>query len=269
MAFGGLESKLIEFGRFWRFVWQVMINPLIVPRQGRRDMARSRLWAQLFDIGTKSVPVLMVTGAFVGMTLAVQSYSQLKGVGLQDRIGVLINLTVVKELGPVLAAVMLSGLVGGALTAELGTMKVTEQIDAIRVMGADPIRHLVWPRFLACFLLTPILTIYADIMGVIGGYMVSVWHFGVNSEAYWHFSAGGVEKWDIFVGIFKSFFFGASIALISCYEGFHCARGAKGVGRACTEAFVYSFIAILFLNFILAVVTRTIYETLWDVKLLI
>ena len=265
----GFTSSMIEFGRFWRFVWQVLINPIVFPRQGRAAMARSRLWSQMFEIGTKSVPVLMITGAFVGMTLAVQSYSQLKGLGLQDRIGVLINLTVVKELGPVLAAVMLAGLVGGALTAELGTMKVTEQIDAIRTMGADPIRHLVWPRFLACLFLTPVLTIYADIMGVIGGYLVSVWHFGVNSEAYWHFSADAVEKWDIFVGISKSFFFGASIALISCYKGFNCQRGAKGVGRACTEAFVYSFIAILFLNFILAVITRSIYETFWDVKILL
>lgn len=223
----------------------------------------------MFEIGTKSVPVLMVTGAFVGMTLAVQSYTQFKGLGLQDRIGVLINLTVVKELGPVLAAVMMAGRVGGALTAELGTMKVTEQIDAIGAMGADPVRYLVWPRFAACLLLTPILTIYTDIMGVIGGYIVSVFYFDINSEAYWFFSADGVENWDIFVGVSKSFFFGASIALISCFKGFNCQRGARGVGRACTEAFVYSFIAILFLNFILAIVTRAIYDTLWDVKMLL
>jgi len=232
-------------------------------------MARSRLWAQMFEIGTKSVPVLMITGAFVGMTLAVQTFSQLEGVGLQDRIGVLVNLTVVKELGPVLAAVMLAGRVGGALTAELGTMRVTEQIDAIRALGANPMHYLVWPRFLACILLTPILTIYTDIMGVLGGYLVSVWHFGVNSEAYWSFSADAVEKWDLFVGVSKSVFFGASIALISCFKGFNCEHGARGVGKACTEAFVYSFIAILSLNFVLAVITRALYETFWEAKSLI
>ena len=260
---------LIGFGRFCRFIWQVLTFFVAMPRQGRAVMARSRLWAQMFEIGFKSAPVLMITGAFVGMTLAVQSYAQLKGVGLQSRIGVLINLTVVKELGPVLAAVMMAGRVGGALTAELGTMRVTEQIDAVRAMGSDPIRYLVWPRFLACVLLAPILTIYTDIMGVIGGYVVSVWHFGVNSEAYWSFSADGVEKWDLLVGIFKSVFFGASIALISCFKGFNCERGARGVGKACTEAFVYSFIAILFLNFLLAVFTRSLYETFWEVKILI
>jgi len=265
----GILFVLDEFGQFSRFVWQVLRFPFTWSRQGRAVMARSRLWAQMFEIGTKSVPVLMITGAFVGMTLAVQTFSQLEGVGLQDRIGVLVNLTVVKELGPVLAAVMLAGRVGGALTAELGTMRVTEQIDAIRALGANPMHYLVWPRFLACILLTPILTIYTDIMGVLGGYLVSVWHFGVNSEAYWSFSADAVEKWDLFVGVSKSVFFGASIALISCFKGFNCEHGARGVGKACTEAFVYSFIAILSLNFVLAVITRALYETFWEAKSLI
>jgi phospholipid/cholesterol/gamma-HCH transport system permease protein len=223
----------------------------------------------MFEIGTKSVPVIMITGAFVGMTLAVQSYSQLKGVGLQDRMGTLINLAVVKGLGPVLAALMLAGRVGGALTAELGTMHVTEQIDALRAMGTDPIKHLVVPRFLACMLLTPFLTVYADCMGMLGGYVISVWHFGINSEAYWYFSASGVEKWDVFVGLTKGVFFGASIALISCFKGFHCGRGAQGVGRACTEAFVYSFISILILYFAFTVIFKALYETFWELEILI
>lgn len=264
-----LVAMLVEFGNFWRFVWGVAANWIVFPRQGKATAARARIWVQMYEIGTKSVPVLMITGAFVGMTLAVQSYSQLEGLGLQDRLGVLINLTVVKELGPVLAAIMLAGRVGGALTAELGTMRVTEQIDAIRAMGTDPVRYLVWPRFLACVLLTPVLTVYTDIMGVLGGYFISVWHFGVNSQAYWYFSAEGVENWDILVGVLKSVFFGAAIALISCFKGFNCTQGAQGVGRACTEAFVYSFIAILTLDFILAVITRALYETFWEVRILI
>jgi len=264
-----LASTLAETGRFWRFMWQVIRDPIITPRQARPSLARSRIWAQMYEIGIRSVPVVMVTGAFVAMTLAVQSYSQLRGLGMEERLGSLINISVVKELGPVLAAFMLAGRVGGALTAELGTMKVTEQIDAVQAMGADPIRYLVWPRFLACVLLTPFLTIYADFMGVIGGYAISVWHFGINSEAYWRFSADMVEKWDISVGIIKSVFFGASIAMISCYKGFHCQQGARGVGRACTEAFVSSFIAILFLDLILVMVSKAVYETLWEVKSLI
>lgn len=261
--------RLAGFGRFWRFSIAVLYSPVGFPRQASKGGARSRTLVQMYEIGIKSVPVVAITGAFVAMTLAVQSYSQLKGMGLQDRLGSLINISVVKELGPVLTAFMLAGRVGGALTAELGTMKVTEQIDAVRVMGADPINHIVWPRFLACLLLTPILTIYADLMGVLGGYAISVWHFHINSEAYWRFSANIVEKWDIFVGLSKGIFFGASIALISCFKGFNCDHGAKGVGRACTEAFVYSFIAILALNFVLAIIYKAIYETIWDVQLLV
>ncbi|MCK4627566.1 MAG: ABC transporter permease, partial [Sedimentisphaerales bacterium] len=260
---------LIDFGMFWRFVWQVLINPFQITHQGRARMARNRLWVQMYEIGVKSVPVIVITGAFVAMTLAVQSYAQLKNMGVEDRLGSLINISVVKELGPVLAAFMLAGRIGGALTAELGTMRVTEQIDAIRALGSDPVRYLVWPRFLACVFLTPILTIYADVMGVFGGYAISVWHFQINSDAYWQFSANIVEKWDIFVGIGKGFFFGAGIALISCYKGFNCDRGAHGVGRACTEAFVSSFLAILVLNFVLAVISKAIYATFWEFKLMI
>ena len=264
-----LLVMLGEFGLFWQFVVQFVVSWIMLPRTGRAVERRGRVWSQMFEIGAKSVPVIMITGAFVGMTLAVQSYNQLRGVGLQDRMGTLINLAVVKGLGPVLAALMLAGRVGGALTAELGTMHVTEQIDALRVMGTDPIRHLVVPRFLACVVLTPFLTVYADCMGILGGYIISVWHFGINSEAYWQFSASGVEKWDVFVGLAEGIFFGASIALISCFKGFNCGRGAHGVGKACTEAFVYSFISILVLYFAFTIIFKTLYEIFWEIKSLI
>jgi phospholipid/cholesterol/gamma-HCH transport system permease protein len=220
-------------------------------------------------IGVRSVPVVMITGAFVGMTLAVQAFDQLAGMGLEEHLGVLINISVVKELGPVLAAVMLAGRIGGALTAELGTMNVTEQIDAIRSMGTDPIRYLAAPRVLACLLLTPFLIIYADLMGIIGGYFVSVVQFGINSRAYWSFSASGVELWDVAIGVIKGFFFGVAIAVISCYKGFTCKEGAHGVGQACTEAFVTSFISILALDFALAVIFKSIYNTFWPIKSLV
>jgi phospholipid/cholesterol/gamma-HCH transport system permease protein len=224
-------------------------------------------------IGVRSVPIVMITGAFVGMILAVQAYDQLASLGLEEHLGVLINISVVKELGPVLAAVMLAGRVGGALTAELGTMNVTEQIDAVRSMGTDPIRYLVAPRVLACLLLTPALIIYADLLGVLGGFFVSVPRppigFGINSTAYWNFSASGVELWDVSVGVIKGFFFGGAIAVISCYKGFTCKEGAHGVGQACTEAFVASFISILALDYGLAVIFKGIYNTFWPVKSLI
>jgi phospholipid/cholesterol/gamma-HCH transport system permease protein len=217
-------------------------------------------------IGVCSVPVVMITGAFIGMLLALQMYGQLAGMNLEEHLGVLINVSVVKELGPVLAAIMLAGRVGGALTAELGTMNVTEQIDAVRSMGTDPIRYLVAPRVLACLLLTPLLIIYADLMGTVGGYFVSCIQLKINSQAYWNFSASGVELWDVVIGIIKGFFFGAAIAVISCYKGFTCKEGAQGVGQACTDAFVASFISILALDYALAVISNAIYYTFWPLK---
>jgi phospholipid/cholesterol/gamma-HCH transport system permease protein len=253
-------------GRFARFAWRAV---KISCRSCTIGGTYPLVCTQMQIIGVLSVPVIMITGAFVGMTLAIQAYDQLAGMGLQEHLGVLINISVVKELGPVLAAVMLAGRIGGALTAELGTMKVTEQIDAVNSMGVDPVRYLVAPRFLACLLLTPLLIIYADLMGIVGGYFVSVIQLGINARAYWSFSAAGVELWDVSIGVIKGVFFGAAIAAISCYKGFTCREGARGVGQACTEAFVASFISILALDFGLAVISKAIYNTLWPLKSLV
>ena len=267
---GAMGMRAVEavtnVGRFGRFAWR---SALASSRSMGTKDTYPLIWVQMLIIGVRSVPVIMITGAFVGMTLAVQAYDQLAGMGLEEHLGVLINISVVKELGPVLAAVMLAGRIGGALTAELGTMHVTEQIDAVKSMGTDPIEYLVVPRFLACLLLTPILIIYADLMGILGGYFISVIQLGINSQAYWSFSATGVDLWDVCVGVVKGFFFGAAISAVSCYKGFTCKEGAKGVGQACTEAFVASFIAILAMDYVLAVVAKNIYNMFWPVKSLI
>jgi phospholipid/cholesterol/gamma-HCH transport system permease protein len=252
-----------DTGSFARFCFKAINGSFrILMRAGQWPL----VWAQMHAIGVRSVPVIMITGAFVGMVLAIQAYDQLAGMGLEERLGVLINIAVVKELGPVLAAVMLAGRVGGALTAELGTMNVTEQIAAVESMGTDPVRHLVVPRLIACLLLTPFLIIYADLLGILGGYFVSVIQLGINSRAYWDFSAQGVELWDVSTGVLKGLFFGGAIALISCYKGFTCKEGAHGVGEACTEAFVGSFISILALNFIFAVIMKAVYSTFWSIE---
>ncbi len=217
----------------------------------------------MYEVGVRSVPVVCVTGAFIGMVMSIESHATFKAIGQEARLGSVINLSVVKQIGPVLAAVMLAGRVGGALTAELGTMNVTEQLDAMRVMGADPIRYLVVPRFLACVLLTPILTIYSDLLGVLGGYFLSVYYLGVAEVPYWQYSAQAIETWQIMEGIFKSVFFGAAIGLISCYKGFNSGAGASGVGRACTESFVASFMAIIVLNFFFARLLQNLYAGLY------
>ena len=249
-----------RFARFWARSTVCCFASLVQPK------SYPLIWNQMNLIGVHSVPVIMITGAFVGMVLAVNAYDQLAGMGLEERLGVLINVSVVKELGPVLAAVMLAGRVGGALTAEIGTMNVTEQISAVKSMGSDPIKHLVAPRVLACLLLTPFLIMYADLLGILGGYFVSVIQLKINSAAYWEYSAEGVELWDVNLGVVKGFFFGGVIAIISCYKGFTCREGAQGVGEACTEAFVGSFISILALNFIFALVAKSIYNTFWTLQ---
>jgi phospholipid/cholesterol/gamma-HCH transport system permease protein len=263
---GSVIESIKNCGRFSRFQLASMLASC---RACFRPATYPLILTQMLAIGVRSVPVVMITGAFVGMVLAIQAYDQLAGLGIEEHLGVLINLSVVKELGPVLAAVMLAGRVGGALTAELGTMNVTEQILAVRSMGTDPIRYLVAPRMIACLLLTPFLIVYADFLGMLGGYLISVPYLGINSVAYWDFSASGVEMWDITIGIIKGFAFGAAIAGVSCYKGFHCKEGAQGVGQACTEAFVGSFILILAIDFVLVVITKAIYTTLWPLKILL
>ncbi len=257
------NDTLAAFGDFWRFSGRTF-GWLF---RGALQWRNMRLvLPQMYDIGVRSVPVIAVTGAFIGMVMAVESYTQFKTIGQEMRLGSIINLSVVKQIGPVLTAVMLAGRVGGALAAELGTMNVTEQLDAMRVMGADPIRYLVVPRLIACIILTPVLCIYSDLLGVLGGWLISVKVLGIPNEPYWQFSAASVETWQVMEGLVKSIFFGGAIGLVSCYKGFNSGAGAAGVGRACTEAFVASFISIIVLNFFFAQLLKDWYIAIYGIK---
>ena len=229
----------------------------------RKRTRWSVLVPNFYMIGVKSMPVVAITGTFIGMVLAVQAHRQFAAMGMETRMGSVINISLVKELGPVLAATMLAGRVGSAMAAEIGTMRVTEQTDALAVLGADPIAYLAVPRLMACVLLIPLLTLMADFMGIIGGAVVSTQILGVDSYHYWEHSRSFVGGLDVFAGVFKSYFFGAAIALISCHRGFHCSAGAEGVGKAATEAFVTAFIAILFLDFCLGLLWNKLYLALW------
>ena len=231
----------------------------LVTRMPRRET----LLPAFYQIGVLSLPVVALTGTFIGMVLAVQAYGQFRMLHMESRLGAVINLSLVRELGPVLAATMLAGRVGSAMAAELGTMRVTEQIDALASMGANPIQYLVVPRFLGCLLLIPALTIMADFMGIVGGAFYGVYLLEIDWHHYWSNSQDYVRLFDVFAGAFKSIFFGAAIALISCYRGFHCDAGAEGVGRAATNAFVFSFVMILLLDLLLAIALDGIYFTLW------
>ena len=224
---------------------------------------RAVLLPAMYQIGVLSLPVVLVTGLFIGMVLAVQTYDQFRLMHMESRLGAVINVSLVKELGPVLAATMLAGRVGSAIAAELGTMRVTEQIDALRALGANPIHYLVVPRFLACFLLIPLLTALADAVGIAGGWFFSTQVLGIDSFHYWLHAENYVTGFDVLSGLFKSVFFGATIAIVSCHRGFNCGAGAEGVGRAATEAFVLSFVIILILDFFLGVFLNSLYYLLW------
>ena len=229
----------------------------------RKRPSPGTILPNFYQVGALSLPVVALTGTFIGMVLAVQSYPQFNAIGLENRLGMVIGGTLVRELGPVLAATMLAGRVGSAMAAVLGTMRVTEQIDALTTMGADPIHYLVVPRFLACILLIPALTVMADFMGIVGGYFYSVIILGIDHAAYLSYSREGVLGFDLFSGLFKSVCFGGIIAIVSCYRGFHCEPGADGVGKAATTAFVYSFVMILSMDLLLTILLNSIYYTLY------
>ncbi len=255
-------DKIQGFGEFSTFAEHaVRAVGSVFSRRGWQTLA-----PQFMVVGVQSVPVLLVTGLFVGMVLAVQTVEQFQAIGLGERMGTIVNLSVLRELGPVLSGIMLAGRVGGALTAELGTMRVTEQIDALRAMGTDPVRYLVVPRFLSCLLLTPVLTLYSDLMASVGGWYISVQIYSIQSEPYWKYAAASIEWWDFLSGLVKSVLFGGALGLISCYKGFTCEPGAEGVGRATTNSFVSSFIAILILDFFSSVFLQAFYRGIWGFK---
>lgn len=245
-----LGDMAIFSGRM--FVWLFTA----MPRKGT-------ILPNFYHVGVLSLPVVALTGTFIGMVLANQSYTQFRDLGLESQMGAVINYSLVRELGPVLAATMLAGRVGSAMAAVLGTMRVTEQIDALTSMGANPIHYLVVPRFLACIMLIPALTIMADFMGIVGGYFYSVVMLNIDHYQYLNNSRQFVGGWDFFMGIFKSFFFGGIIAIVSCYRGFNCQAGAEGVGRAATAAFVFSFVLILGVDLMLNILLDAVYTAIW------
>lgn len=210
------------------------------------------LMPQMYSVGVSSISVVALVGLFVGAVIGIESYEPLAQIGQEARLGGAIGLSVVKQIGPVLAGVMIAGRVGGAVSAELGTMRVTEQLDALRAMGTDPIRFLVVPRVLACVLMLPVLTVFSNLLGIYGGYLTVVVGFGVDGGEYWDYSAYLIDSWDVMTGLIKAVVFGLLIGLIACFKGFHCEAGASGVGQATTEAFVTAFIAIIVANFFLA-----------------
>ena len=215
-----------------------------------RALFKTRLrWEAALDqmnkIGVTSLPLVFLTALFTGMVLSLQSAYQLRLFAAEQFTSDLVALSITRELGPVLTAMVVAGRVGAAIAAELGTMQVTEQIDAMRALATDPVRYLVVPRFVAAFFMLFILSIYADCIGMLGGYLIAVFKLGISSHQYIKRSVDVLMIKDVVTGLIKGFFFGGIIATVGCYFGFRAEGGAEGVGRATTLAVVTILIMII------------------------
>ena len=186
------------------------------------------------------------------MVLALQAYTGFKRFGAETLVGTVVGLSITREMGPVLTGLIVAGRAGAAMAAELGTMRVTEQIDALETLATNPIKYLIVPRFVAGLIMLPALTVVADIIGIFGGYLITVGMFGASPTLYWHQTWDFLKPDDIYNGLIKACFFGASIALLSCYKGFYSEGGAEGVGKATTGAVVLSFMTILISDYFLS-----------------
>src|SRR5579859_3291654 len=217
---------------------------------------------QIYFVGVKSQSVVLITGAFTGMVLAAQTYLQFHKVRMDTATLAVVSVSMCSELGPVLTGLMVAGRVGAAIAAELGTMRVTEQIDALRTLATHPVDYLVVPRLLALHAALPLLTAESIVVGIGAGYLVGIYLLGIDRTYLWFNMLKYTADSDVAIGLIKSVIFGGIVAIIGCYKGMSCGEGAEGVGRATTEAVVYSSITILITNFFLTLSLGKVLHTL-------
>src|SRR5271154_3343783 len=243
-----VEYVLTEFGQIALLTKDVLASAFTF------KVAWRDLLYQIYFIGVKSQSVVLVTGAFTGMVLGAQTYFQFHKVKMDTATLAVVSVSMCSELGPVLTALMVAGRVGASMAAEIGTMRVTEQIDALRTLATHPIDYLVVPRLIAANIALPLLTIESMSIGIAASYVVGVGLLGIDpAYAWWNMLKYSHDS-DVMIGITKSFVYGGIIALIGCYKGLTCKVGAEGVGLATTEAVVYASITILVTNFFLTLV---------------
>lgn len=216
---------------------------------------------QVYFVGVKSQSVVLITGAFTGMVLGAQTYFQFHKVKMDTATLAVVSVSMCSELGPVLTGLMVAGRVGAAIAAELGTMRVTEQIDALRTLATHPVDYLVVPRLMALHAALPLLTAESIVIGICAGYLVGVYLLGIDPTYSWYNMVKYTSIEDVVVGVIKAFLFGGMVAIIGCYKGLTCGEGAEGVGRATTEAVVYSSITILISNFFLTLTLGKLLHT--------
>jgi phospholipid/cholesterol/gamma-HCH transport system permease protein len=249
----GTLNQVEGFGAIWVFFGQVLIRAVTPPFELKLIVH------QLYAIGVQSTAVVGLVGAFTGAVLAVQGEYTLSQFGAVAYTGSAVALSLIRELGPVLTALMVNGRAGSAMTAELGIMKITEQIDALRSMAVDPIRYLMVPRIIAGVISVPLLTSLFNVVGIAGGYVVAVAHLGLPSGTFMGQMEQAVKDVDVMSGFVKSVVFGLCVSWIACYKGWTCGWGATGVNRATTSAVVSASVTILVVDYFLTSILTKIF----------
>lgn len=236
---------LQSLGKMSIFLWKSIVAAIMPPYYPKRIVQ------QFIDIGYYSLPVVGLTMLFTGMVLALQSYTGFSRFSAEGAVATVVALSVTRELAPVLAGLMVAGRIGASMAAEIGTMRVTEQIDALYTLSANPFQYLIAPRLIAAIIMLPCLVLIGDVIGIFGGYLVSIYSLDFNAATYlsqtWEF----LEPIDVISGLVKASVFGLLVAMMGCYHGFYSGRGAQGVGQATTHAVVSASILILIFNYLL------------------
>ena len=238
-----LGEKVVDLfsyaGGVFRLLFATVFYVFVPPFRPERILQQTK------KIGVDSLLIVSVVAVFTGMILALQTAYQMQMLSSEIYIANIVALSLVRELGPVLTALIVAGRSGAGITAEVGTMTVTEQIDALYTLSSNPVKYLVMPRFLGLIIALPILTLYSDLVGVFGGYFIGVYRIGISSNMYLSLTFDALAFKDLFTGLLKAFFFGVIIAIVGCYEGLRAKGGAEGVGKATTTSVVISFVAII------------------------
>lgn len=209
---------------------------------------------QMLALGVQSIPIVLTVSGFTGMVFSLQVSQEFERFGAASLIGQLLSLAVVRELGPVLTGVVVAGRAGSAIAAEIGTMKITEQVDALRALATSPTQYLVVPRFMACLIMLPVLTVFANLFGMIGGYLVAVYQIGVVPQVFFESSVNFIRLYDLFCSLIKAAVFGVIIVFASCVQGLNTEKGAQGVGDSAIASVVNGMIGVFIANYFLSLV---------------
>ncbi len=244
----------LDFLSFWGKWFILSFKAMLLLLQ--RPLRLKRYIYYLSSIGMDGVPVVLVTSTFTGGVIALETYKSFHRFNAESMIGTVVAVAMARELGPVLSAILVAARSGSSMAAEIGTMNVTEQIDALRTMAINPIKYLITPRIYSSIMALPLLTVISDIAGYIGGYAVSIFIFHINSTLYWRYTRDFTDMDDVYHGLIKAAFFGLFISTISCTCGYFTRGGAKGVGESTTKAVVTSAITILIFDYFMTSILR-------------